>query len=302
MAAITTGNHPKALWPGVYAWWGLKYNEHPMEWTDLVDQKPSEKNYEEIVETTSFGPAPIKTQGGSISYDSHSQGVINRAVHVVYGLGYIVTREEIEDNLYDAVAKQRTAALAFSMRQTHETVVANVYNRAFNSTYSFGDGKELIATDHPTQDGTQSNELATAADLSEASLEALIIQIMQAKNSRGLRIALVPQSLHVHPNDFFDAQRILKSTLQSDTANNAVNALRATNALPGGIKVNHYFSDNDAWFIRTNAPDGICHFQRRPIEFTKDNDFSTENALAKAVERYSVTVGDWRSIFGTPGA
>jgi len=299
---IVTGNHPKALWPGIKAWWGRTYNEHKTEYTDLFDMDTSRQNYEEDVQVTGFGLAPVKAQTMSVQYDTESQGYISRYTHVVYGLGYIVSREELEDNLYAVVSKRRAQALAFSMRQTKENVGANVYNRAFTATVTGGDGEELIMNAHPSKSGNQSNVLAVASDISEAAIEDMIIQIMGATNDRGLKISLMPQSLHVHRSDWFEANRILKSVLQNDTAINAINVLKATNAIPGGIKVNHYFSDSDAWFVRTNAPRGMICYQRRPVEFTQDNDFDTENAKAKNTERYSVGWTDWRGIYGTPGA
>ena len=302
MAVITTGNHPKALWPGIKAFFGRQYNEHQIEYTDLFDEDTSDKNYEELVELTGFGLAPIKTEGASVQYDSETQGYTRRATHVAYGLGYICTREELDDNQYEIVSKRRSKALAFAMRQTKENVGANVYNRGFNSSYTGGDGKELLATDHPTQDGTQSNELATAADLSEASLEDIVIQIMGAKNSRGLAINLMPKKLIVPRQEWFNANRILKSVLQNNSAENAINALKSTNAIPGGIAVNHYLTDTDAWFVRTNVPEGMKCFNRVKLEFKQDNDFDTENAKAKAYERYSFVWGDWRAVYGSPGA
>jgi len=302
MGVIYTSNHPKALWPGVKAWFGRMYDEHVEEYSKIFDRDSSNRAYEERAELTGFGLAPVKNQGGSISYDSESQGVTSRLTNVTYALGYVVTMEELQDNLYEMVSKRRSKALAFSMRQTKETVGANVLNRGFNSSYTGGDGKELLATDHPTLDGTQSNELSTAADLSEAALEDLMIQIMQAKNSRGLRIALKGEKLIVPPALFYEANRILKSALQNDTANNAVNALKATNALPGGIVLNHYLTDSDAWFIKTNCPEGLIYQERMPMEFEQDNDFDTKNAKAAAVERYAFGWVDWRSIYGTPGA
>lgn len=304
MSVISTGNHPKALWPGIKAWWGRQYDEHQTEHTDLFDSDTSDKAYEELVEVTGFGLAPVKEQGAGVMYDTESQGTVTRATHVAYALGYIVTREELDDNKYEIVSKRRASALAFAMRQTKENVAANIYNRAFNSSYTFGDGKEMLATDHPTLNGSQSNELATAADLSEASLEDLCIQIMGAKNSRGLNINLMPRTLIVPRQLVFEANRIVKSTLQSGTANNDVNAIRVTGQFPGGIKVNHYLTDQDAFFIRTNIPSGtgLMHLQRVANEFTQDNDFDTSNAKAKSYERYVFSVGDWRAIYGTPGA
>ena len=301
MAVITSGAHPKALWPGVYAWFGAKYAEHPKEYTKLFDMHTSNKKYEELVEQTGFGLAPVKAEGSSTAYDSHAQGVTSRGTNVAYSLGYIVTREEKADNLYEEVSRQRAASLAFSMAQTRENVGANVYNRAFNSSYTGGDGKELCATDHGSLAGNQSNELATAADLSESSLEDLTIQIMDAKNSKGLKISLQPKSLIVPTALVYDAQRILKSVQRVDTANNDLNALNSLNVIPE-VHVNHYLTDSDAWFIRTNAPSGMCWFDREGVQFSKDEDFDTDNAKAKAYMRFVAFWGDWRGVYGTPGA
>lgn len=299
---ITTGNHPKALWPGIRAWWGRQYDEHQVEYTDLFTIDSSSQAYEEDVQVTGFGLAPVKPEGASISYDTESQGYTSRYTHVAYALGYICTFEELRDNLYEVVSKRRARANAFSMRQTKENVGANVYNRAFNSSYTGGDGTELIATDHSTLSGSQSNHLTVAADLSEAALEDLMIQIAGAKNDRGLQISLMAQSLVVPRQLWFEANRILKSTLQNDTANNAINVLKSTNALPQGIKMNHYLTDPDAWFLRTNCPTGLTCFDRDKVPLEQDNDFDTKNAKAAAYERYSFGWTDWRSIFGSPGA
>lgn len=302
MAVITTGNHPKALWPGIKAWWGRQYDEHVSEFPDLFDMETSEQAYEEDVQLTGFGLAPVKSEGGSISYDSETQGYVSRYTHVAYALGYIVTYEELKDGLYEEVSRRRAQALAFSMRQTKENVAANVYNRAFTSTFSGGDGTELIATTHSTASGNQSNHLTTAADLSEASLEDLIIQVMGATNEKGLKISLMPKSLIVPRQLWFEANRILRSVLQNDSANNAVNVLRATSAIPDGIKVNHYLIDPDAFFVRTNAPRGLIHYEREAVSFEQDNDFDTKNAKAACYERYSFKWTDWRGVYGSPGA
>lgn len=298
---ITTGNHPKALWPGIRKWWGREYEKHGKEYEAIFEKQTSKKNYEEDVAVTGFGLAPVKPEGGAVSYDSETQGPTKRYTHVVYGLGYIVTKEELEDNLYDEVAKRRTSALAFSMSTTKNIVGANVLNRAFTAAYAGADGKELLATDHPTLAGNQSNELGVAADLSETSLEDITIQISLAQNTRGLPIALMPKALVVPPNLLYEATRILKSELQSGTANNDVNALKKLGVFPDGVVVNHYLTDTDAWFVKTNAPAGMIMFQRREIDFTNDNDFDTENAKAKATERYSFGWTDWRGLFGSPG-
>ncbi len=299
---ITTGSHPKALWPGIKAWWGRTYDEHTVEYTDLFDTESSGRAYEEDVEVTGFGRAPVKAEGAAISYDSESQSYVSRYTHVAYALGYIVTYEELQDNLYEVVGKRRSQALAFSMRQTTENVGANVYNNGFNSNFSGGDGKEMLATNHPSLAGDWSNELAVAADLSEASIEDLIIQIMGATNARGLKISLMPKKLLIPRQLWFDANRIVNSVLQNDTANNAINVLKATNALPEGIAVNHYFSDADAWFMRSNAPRGLIHYQREAASLSQDNDFDTSNAKAKCYQRESFKWTDPRGIYGSPGA
>lgn len=299
---IARSNHPKALWPGIRAWWGRTYDEHNEEYKDLYDIESSERAYEEDVQLTGFGLAPIKSEGSSVSYDSESQGYVSRYTHVAYALGYICTREERDDGLYEQVSKRRAQANAFSMRQTKEIVAANVYNRAFNTGYVFGDGKALCVADHPSTAGDFSNVLTTPADLSEASVEDMMIQIMTATNDKGLKISLMGKSLHIHPNEWFNANRIMKSTLQNDNANNAVNVLKLVNALPDGIKMNHYFTDTDAWFVRTNAPRGMIMYDRANDPLSQDNDFDTDNAKAKSYMRFSVGNTDPRGIYGTPGA
>ncbi|MEJ0093820.1 MAG: hypothetical protein WDN46_10355 [Methylocella sp.] len=301
MAVITTGAHPKALWPGIHAFWGRSYDEHVEEFVDLFDKQTSDKAYEEDVEITGFGLAPTKNEGTSIVYDTETQGAVSRYTHIAYALGFIVTYEELRDDLYEVVSKRRAQALAFSMRQTKENICANVYNRAFLNSAPGGDGVSMINNTHPTVGGLQSNLLTTAADLSETALEDMIIQIMQTVNSRGLKISNLPQSLHVPTQLWYDANRIVKSVLQNDTSNNAINVIRATGALPGGIKLNHYFNSATAWFIRTNIPRGLQYFEREAVSFDQDNDFNTKNALAACYERYSVFWTDWRAIFGTPG-
>ena len=299
---ITTGNIAKLLWPGLNARWGVDYTEHPQEWPDLVDTFTSDKAYEEDQEMQGFGLAPVKTQGASIAYDTGGQGPTTRYTHVAYALGFIITKEAIDDNLYEKIGFQRTGNLAFSMRQTKENVVANMYNRGFSSSYLGGDGKAMLASDHPSLSGNQSNILGTAADISEASLEDLSVQIMNATNSRGMKIALMGRSLIVPPNLAFEATRILKSTGQNDTANNAINAMKAMGLFPDGVKINHYLTDTDAFFIRTNAPQGLKLFQRTAADFAQDSDFDTYNLKYKAYERYSTGWSDWRGVFGTPGA
>ena len=302
MSTVTTGAIAKLLWPGLNSVWGTKYTEYQKEYTDLVDVFSSDMNYEEDQEVTGFGLAPVKQQGAPTQYDTMTQGVTNRYTHIAYSLGFIITHEAMMDNQYEKVGMQRTGSLAFSMRQTKENVVANLYNRGFNSSYEFADGVSMLSTAHPSQAGNQSNMLATAADLSEASLEDLVTQTMGAVNARGLRIALQPKALVIPYQLWAEAARILKTVNQSGTANNDINALRTMGAFPEGIKVNHYLTDNDAFFIRTNAPDALKLFQREEAVFKQDGDFDTDNLKYKSYERFSVGMSDWRGVFGTAGA
>ena len=302
MGIITTGSHPKLLWPGIHATFGNAYNEVSLQYPDLFDVSTSDRAYEEDLELTGFGLAPIKPEGQSVVFDSDVQGIVQRYMHVTYGLGFVVSREAIADNQYERVATRRAKALAFSMRQTKENVAANVYNRAFSTSHLFGDGKPLISTTHPTLSGDQSNRMTVDADLSELALESLAIQIMDARNSRGLHIGITPKSLHVPRGLWFEANRILKSVLQNDSADNATNVLREVNVFPGGIKLNHYLTDQDAYFVRTDCPNGMMMFQREALVFAQDNDFNTDNQKARAMERYSVGNTDFRGIYGSQGA
>lgn len=299
---INTGLHPKLLWPGVHAVWGQAYNQYETEYTDLFDQLTSEQAYEDDYQVTGFGLAAVKSEGGAVTYDSEIGGINSRYVHIAYALGYIVTHEELVDNLYEKVSNRRAARNAISMSQTVENVAANVYNRAFNTSYTFGDGKAMCVTDHPfVTGGSGSNRLSPDADLSEAALEDLTIQIMGITDDKGLIFKVMPVSLHIARQEMYNAHRILKSIQQSGTANNDVNVLRAVNAFPGGIKVNHFFTAAHAWFIRTNCPNGVQMFWRERPSFTQDNDFDTMNAKAKSYMRFSVGLSDWRSIFGSNG-
>lgn len=299
---INTGSNPKALWPGIYKFWGLEYNKHPHEYKELFDMKISDKSYEEMVELIGFGLAPEKEQGTSVQYASTTQGTVNRYTNKAYALGYIVTHEEDQDNLYKKVAQERAMRLAFSMRTTKENVGANIYNRGFDPAFAFADGQPLLSASHPTQAGNQSNILAVPADLSELALEDICILVSNMQDSAGLQISLRPRSLHVPTALQFEAARILDSVLQNDTANNALNVLKSGNMFPEGWKMNHYFTDTDAWFVRTDASAGLCYFEREKISFSQDNDFDTDNFKYKAYERYVPGVSDWRAIVGSPGA
>jgi hypothetical protein len=301
---ITTSNHPKLLWPGLKGIWGQVYNEHSPEYTDLYEIQGSEKAYEEFVQVNGFGLVPVKAQGAPAVFDSETQGTVSRFVHVAYALGFVVTHEELKDNLYMEVGSNRTRSLAIAFRQTKERVAAAPYNRATNASYTLADGKTLLATDHPNiAGGTFSNKLAVAADLSEASIEDLVIQIMGATDDRGNLVNLMPQSLHVSPTNWFEATRILNTTLQVGTANNDINAIRALGIFPKGVKVNHYFTVPKQWFIRTNVASGTgaLFLQREEVSFERDNDFNTKNAMALGYERYSCGFVDPRAVFGSEG-
>jgi hypothetical protein len=299
---IMTSNHPKALWPGINAWFGRMYEQHKTQYTDLFETMQSEKAYEEQVQVTGFGVAPVKNQGSGVVYDSEVQGPVTRYTHLAYALGYIVTYEELQDDLYTAVSQTRAGALANSFRQTKERVGAGILNRGFDSNYVGGDGVELFSDAHPnTSGGTYSNILDTSADLSEAAIEDLIIQIMNATDDRGLKIALMPKSLHVSTSNVFEATRILDSVYQTGTANNDINAVKALGSLPMGVKVNNYFTAPNAWFIKTNCPNGLIHFERNALSFTQDNDFDTMNAKAKGYERYAFGWTDPRGVYGSEG-
>lgn len=300
---ITTGAHPKALWPGVHAFWGQMYDEHPIEYPDLYDQIDSGMAYEQDVQVTGFGLANVKPEGGTVTYDSEVQGPIATYTHIAYSLGYIVTYEEIRDNLYEKIAMNRAAANAFSITQTIENIAAAVYNDAFTGVVFTGaDGQTLCSTVHPnTTGGTYSNALNPPADLMEASLEDICIQAMGLQTDRNLFVSILPRSLHIARQEWFNANRILKSVLQPGTGNNDINVLKATNAFPEGIKLNHYFTAPHAWFVRTNCPHGMQLFWRdRPV-FDQDNDFDTKNAKASTYFRLSVGNTDPRAVLGSNG-
>lgn len=300
---ITTGSHPQTLWPGLYTTWGQRYAEHMKEYVDLYEIMHSDKAYERAVQITPFGLAPIKAQGSPISYDSEVQGPTTTYQHIAYALGYIVTHEELKDNLYKEVGTNRAWANAFSINQTIENVCAFLYNNAFVSTYfTTADNVALLSSAHTnTSGGTYSNILNPAADLSEASLEDLCVQIMGTQNDRGGLISIMPESLHISRQEYFNAERILKSVLQSNTANNNINVLKAVNAFPKGIKMNHYFTSAHAFFIRTSAPHGMTMFWREEPEFDQDNDYDTKNAKAATYMRFSVGCTEPRGIFGSNG-
>jgi hypothetical protein len=295
MAVITRSAHPEALWPGIKAWFGKQYNQYPSEYDKVFEKDTSDKSYEKIVETTGFGLAPVKNEGGSVVYDTDNQGVVQTLTHVVYALGYNVTKEELDDDLYKQVSESRAKALAFSMNQTCEIVHANVLNRALNSSYTGGDGVALVSSAHPTRSGNQSN-LLTAADLSEASIEDAAKTVRKVQNARGLRIMVKPKRLIIHTDQIYNAQRILKSDQRSGTANNDINAMKTLGTIPEIMPMT--FLTSDDWFVQTDVPEGLVSYWRDEVQLTKDQDFDTENAKAKARMRFTCGWGDFRCIFG----
>lgn len=311
MAIITSSSFAKALWPGVNSWYGKAYEEIPVKWSEMFDTFKSSRAYEEDVGITSFGLARIKPEGQAIDYDTEQQAFLTRYSHVVYALGFVITREIVEDDQYDVVGQRRAEGLAFSMRQTKEVVAANIYNRAFDTNYLGGDGSCMITTSHANfSGGTQSNRSATDTALSEAGIEQAIIDMGKWTNDRGLRIAVKPEKLIIPVDLQFEASRILQSPYRPSAnggkvtgyAANDVNVLYMDGRLPGGVFVNHYLTSTTSWFLRTGVKDGLKHFQRREQEFAIDNDFETENAKFKATERYSFGWTDYRAIYGNFGA
>jgi hypothetical protein len=274
---INTSSFAKALWPGVSAWYGESYKEFETQWDKLFDKSTSRRAWEEDVGTSMFGLPVVKAEGSPVTFDTSRQGFTSRYNHVVYALGFIITREMVDDDLYDIVGRQKAKSLAFSMRQNKEIIAANVYNRAFNTSYVGGDSATLVAsaggggsTSHPNiAGGTWTNGPVAAADLSEAALEQAAIDIRGFLNDRGLKINAKPKRLVVPKELMFEAQRILKTDGQVYSADNTMNALKTMGIIPE-IVVNDYLTDADAWFIRTDVQDGMKYFERNADEFGMD--------------------------------
>lgn len=298
--ATTTGDIAKYLWPGLNSIFNTEYKDYPLEFKDIFDEVSSDKAYEEYAGYVGLGLSRVKSEGSGVYYDKWNQGFVRRVSNVSYALGYIITREALADQQYMKPAKMKTKALARSERQTKETVGANILNRAFNSSYTYVDGVELCSTAHLTKTGlTFKNELTTAADLSEASIEQALIDISEMTDERGVKIAVKGMRLIIPTELQFEAVRILESTLQNDSANNAVNALKNVRM---DISVNHYLTDADAWFIKTDVPDGLIYQNRENPMFENDTDFNSKNLLFTVYSRYAFDAADVRGIFGSPGA
>jgi hypothetical protein len=300
MSAFTTGNAAKLLKPGLNVIWGT-YKDHPFEYRDLYDIQTSDKQYEEDQLMPGLGLLSVKTEGSPIQYQSTSQGLTTRYTHVAFASGFMITFEAIRDNQYKSKALKGAKMLMKAARVTKETVSANPYNRAHNSSYTGSDGKVLCAVDHPTSIGSQSNRLTTAADFSEAALEDICVQVDNAKDDVGLPAAIAIRSLHVPTALRFEAARVLKSVGQNDSANNAINALRVTNMFPDGAKISHYFDDDDSFFVRTDADQGMVFFQREDAIFDEDNDFDTKNLKYAVYERYVPGWTDFRGVYSNGG-
>lgn len=289
---------------GVREGFGIGYKELPELYSKVFEFNTSSMAWEEDVSLIGFGYAQEKNEGDSIQYDDASQGWVFRYTHTALALGFQITYEAYKDMLGEAQAFKRAKALAYSMRQTKEVRAFNVLNRAFNSSYTFGDSKELCADDLPNKsDGsTWQNELSTAADLSESALEQACIDIGDFKTDRGLRIDIMPKMLIVPRDLQFEAHRLLESIGRPGTNDNDPNAIRGMGMFPEGALISPYLTDSDAWFIKTNCPNGLNYFEREALDLDIDNSFDNMNAKFRAYERYSFGVSDKRGIFGSPGA
>jgi len=307
MGVMTTAQFAKLMWPGLNKIFGDNYKQYPPEYTSLYDVSSSKKAYEEDQGVSSLGLFKEKSEGASIEFDQMSQTFTMRYVNKTFTSGFVVTQELIEDNQYDLsiVGNSQAAGLGRMARLTREYIGANLYNRAFDSTLVYGDGYQMIGSAQPTKTGrTFSNQLTIAADLSELALEQALIDIAGFTDDRGNIIAVRGMSLHLAKENKFEIKRILESTGQVDTANNTLNALKELGEFPGGVHINHFFTDPDAWFIRTDIAKntGLRWFDRVGTEFAMDNDFHTTNALYRARFRCSAGITDKRAIYGSPGA
>ena len=292
----------KELEPGLNALFGLEYDRYENQHTEIFDLENSDRAFEEEVMLGGFGNAEVKPEGSGVVYEQAQETFTARYSHETIALAFSLTEEAVEDNLYDKISTRYTKALARSMANTKQIKAANVLNRAFNSSFLGGDDKELCATDHPTLSGTQKNELSTAADLNETSLEQMLIDIADMKDERGLKIALRGMKMIIPVQLQFVAERLMKSDGRVGTADNDVNALKNMGMVPQGYVVNNFLTDTDAFFIKTDSPNGLKHFVRAPIRTAMEGDFDTGNVRYKARERYSFGFSDWRGIFASPGA
>ena len=301
--AINRAQLVKELEPGLNALFGLEYDRYENEHTEIFDTENSDRAFEEEVMLSGFGQAPVKGEGASVTYDTAQETFTARYSHETVALAFALTEEAIEDNLYDSLSSRYTKALARSMATTKQVKAANVLNNGFSASFPGGDGKPLMATDHPTlSGGDQSNEPSTAADLNETSLENAMIDISQFVDERGIKVNVQARKLIIPPQLQFVAERVLKTPGRVGTSDNDINAMKQMGMLPDGYTVNHYLTDTDAFFIKTDAPNGLKHFVRSPMSTGMEGDFETGNVRYKARERYSFGFSDWRGIYGSPGA
>ena len=301
--AITRSQLLKELEPGLNALFGMEYDRYDNEHAEIFDTESSDRAFEEEVMLSGFGQAPVKGEGAAIVYDTAGEAFTARYTHETIALAFAITEEAVEDNLYDKLSSRYTRALARSMSNTKQVKGASVLNNAFSSSYVGGDGVSLVNSAHPTTGGGNwSNTLATAADLNETSLEQALIDIAAFIDERGLKIALRGMKLILPPALQFTAERILKSEQRVSTSDNDINALKSGGYMPQGFTINHFLTDPDAWFVKTDAPNGMKHFVRSPLKTAMEGDFETGNARYKARERYSFGWSDPRAMYGSPGA
>ena len=300
--AISRAQLLKELLPGLNALFGLEYAKYGDEAAEIFETESSDRSFEEETKLSGFSAAPVKGEGSAIEYDNAQEAWTARYTHETVAMGFSLTEEAIEDNLYDSLSSRYTKALARAMAYTKQVKGAAILNNAFSGT-TYGDGKTLCATDHPlVSGGANSNRPAVAADLNETSLEAAVIQIAGWTDERGLLIAAKPSKLVIPPALQFVATRLLDTELRVSTADNDINAIRNNGSIPGGYTVNNYLTDTNAWFLMTDVPNGLKHFVRSPMQTSMDADFDTGNSRYKARERYSFGVSDPLGIFGSPGA
>ncbi len=301
--ALNRTQELKQLEPGLNVIFGQGYNGFENEHAVLFDSETSSRAFEEELLFPGLGTAPVKPEGGAVTYDTTGEGWVARYNHETIALAFALTEEAMEDNLYEPLATRLTKALARSMAHTKQTKAANVFNNGFSSSFTGGDAKELFATDHPLRGGgTASNEPTTSTDLSETSLENAIIDVGGFVDDRSLPIAVQVRTLHLPRQLEFVAERLLVSPGRPDTANNDINAFKSLGKLPGGYFINHRFTDTDAWFMRTDAPNGLKFFTRAPVTTKMEGDFESGNVRYKARERYSFGWSDWRGGYASPGA
>jgi hypothetical protein len=301
--AISRAQLLKELLPGLNALFGLEYKKYGEEHKEIFESETSDRSFEEETKLSGFSAAPVKNEGAAMAYDNAQEAWTARYTHETIAMGFSLTEEAIEDNLYDSLSGRYTKALARAMAYTKQVKAAAILNTAFSGGPTYGDGVVLCSTAHPlVSGGTNSNTPATPADLNETSLEAAVIQIAAWTDERGLLIAAKPNKLIIPPALQFTATRILETELRVSTADNDINALKNNGSIPGGYAINHYLTDTNAWFLTTDVPNGLKHFTRTPISTSMDADFDTGNSRYKSRERYSFGVSDPLGIFGSPGA